>query len=61
MEHTLRNCITKCLLEDYLAAGDATHEEDKGDGANKQYIYYNYGVGGFWKINCGSGGGGGCH
>lgn len=36
MEHTLRNCITKCLLEDYLAAGDATHEEDKGDGANKQ-------------------------
>lgn len=36
MEHTLRNCITECLLEDYLAARDATHKEDKGDRANKQ-------------------------
>lgn len=29
MEHTLSNCITECLLEDYLPARDATHKEDE--------------------------------
>lgn len=33
MEHTLRNCITGCLLGDYLPARDATHKGDKGDRA----------------------------
>ena len=36
-------------LEDYLAARDATHKEDKGERANKPEIYSEYKVGGFWK------------
>lgn len=27
----LKNCVTGCLLKDYLAARDATHKEDKGE------------------------------
>lgn len=41
-------------LEDYLAARDATNKEDKGEGASKLEIYYDYRICGFW--NKGKGG-----
>ena len=34
----LKNCVTKCLLEDYLAARDATHKEDKGEPISRKSI-----------------------
>lgn len=34
----LKNCVTECLLEDYLAARDATHKEDKGEPISRKSI-----------------------
>lgn len=44
-----------CLLEDYLAARDAMHKEDKGDRAKKQESWYDYRISGFWKRRKGVG------
>lgn len=34
----MKNCVAECLLEDYLAARDATHKEDKGEPISRKSI-----------------------